>query len=226
MDAPAHFAEGKWHVSDIPVKNLIGPAVVIDISAKASVDSDSELVLQDIVHWENQYGRIPDGAIIFMYSGWGAKWPNKVEYFGSANYNDTKTLHFPGFHPDAVNWLINNRIIVGLGVDTASIDHGQSVAYMGHRLAYSTNVYGLENVANLHLLPTAGATVYAMPMKIKSGSGAPCRIVAMLPDSMSSSGSVVFTCTADRGLLLLLIVLVPALYSALLDVKVSLELIY
>ena len=98
--------------------------------------------------------------------------------------------------------------------------------YMDHRLAFSANVYGLENVANFYLLPTASATVFAMPMKIKSGSGAPCRIMPILSDSMSSSGSVVFTCTADRGLLLLLIVLVPTLYSALLDVKLSLELIY
>ena len=226
MDAPAHFTKGKWHINDIPLVNLIGPAVVIDISSRASIDSDTQLDLEDIINWENKYGRITDGAIVFMYSGWGAKWPNKVDFFGSSTYNDTTTLHFPGFHPDAINWLVNNRTIVGFGVDTASLDYGQSTQFMAHRLGLSANVYGLENVANLNLLQPVGATVVAMPMKIKSGSGAPCRIIAMLTDSMSSSGSVVFTCTADRGLLLLLIVLVPTLYSALLDVKVSLELIY
>ena len=188
MDAPSHFYKDNWPIGDIPVERFIAPAVVIDISARASTNSDAQLLLQDILDWENNHGKIPAGAVVFMYSAWGAKWPDKVAYYNSSTYNDTSTIHFPGIHPDATQWLVDNRDIVGLGVDTMSIDYAQSSDYMTHRIAYKQNIYGLEGVANLNLLPPAGATIYAMPMKIGLGSAAPCRIIATLPDSMSNAG--------------------------------------
>jgi len=178
LDAPIHFAKGKWAADEVPLSSLIGPAIVVDISARAAKDADAELHVADLKAWEAKHGRIADGTILLVNSGWGARWPDKQRYLGTAKKGDVANLHFPGVGPDAAQWLVDNRKIKAIGIDTPSVDRGQSKDFRTHVILYEKNIPGLENVANLAKLPPKGATVYAIPMKIRGGSGAPCRIFA------------------------------------------------
>ncbi|XP_070561542.1 kynurenine formamidase-like [Ptychodera flava] len=177
MDAPSHFVRGKPRVHDVPLDALIGPAVKIDIKSKADEDSLAEMEVADLEDWEEANGRIPDDVIVMVYSGRGSQWLNRTAYLGSET-NNASLLHFPGIHPDAARWLVNNRKIKCVGIDTPSPDHGQSQTLASHLTFFNNNIPVLENVANLDKLPSKGATVFAIPMKIHEGSGAPTRIFA------------------------------------------------
>ncbi|XP_070536843.1 uncharacterized protein [Ptychodera flava] len=177
VDAPAHFSEGRYRVHDISLDTLIGPAIKIDIKDKADTNSDAELTISDLQAWEQTNGRIPDDVILLVDTGWGSRWPNRTLFLGTET-NDTSLLHFPGIRPDTAQWLVDNRKIKAIGIDTPSIDYGQSVLFEAHRILFEDNIPGLENVANLDKLPTTGATIYAVPIGIHDGSGAPTRIFA------------------------------------------------
>jgi len=181
IDAPIHFGKGQHTLDEIPLYRLIGPAVVVDVREAVGKDRDYLLRVDDLKAWETRYGRIPIGAIVLMHSGWGRYWPDKVKYLGSATPGDAETLHFPGFSKEAAEFLVSERKIDGVGIDTASIDHGPSRNFLAHQILNGANVYGLENVANLDRLPAAGATVIALPMKIRGGTGGPVRIIGLLP---------------------------------------------
>jgi kynurenine formamidase len=181
MDAPVHFAEGKLTADRVPLTSLIGPAVVVDVSEKAAGDRDYQLAIADLRAWEEKNGRIPDGAIVLMRSGWDERWGDKKRYLGTDTFGDVDNLHFPGFSKEAAEWLVKERRIDAIGVDTASIDYGPSKDFIVHRIINGANLPAFENVANLAGLPAAGAVVIALPMKIGGGSGAPTRIIAVLP---------------------------------------------
>jgi kynurenine formamidase len=133
------------------------------------------------VAWERRHGRIPGGAIVVMRTGWARYWPDRKKYFGTDAPHDPTTLHFPGFSKEAAEFLLKERRIDGVGIDTASIDYGQSRDFIVHRILNGADVYGLENIANLDKLPPTGATLIALPIKIKGGTGGPVRIIAILP---------------------------------------------
>src|SRR5581483_2891351 len=177
LDAPQHFAEHGLTVDALPLAAGIGPAVVVDVTAAAARDRDYRLAVDDLARWEHAHGRIPDGAIVLMRSGWGRFWPDKARYLGTATPGDTAHLHFPGFSKEAAEWLLRERRPAAIGVDTPSIDHGPSADFPVHRAVGAANVPGFENVAHLDRLPEAGAAVVALPMKIGGGTGAPLRIV-------------------------------------------------
>jgi len=181
IDSPIHFAEGKATVDEIPLSQLIGPVVRIDIVAACAKDPDYRLNVSDIVSWEKQHGRIAPGTIVFIHTGWGKYWPDKKRYLGSDVPGDTAHLHFPGISREAAEFLVAKRKIKGVGIDTASLDYGPSKDFIAHRILNGGNVYGLENVAQMERVPARGATIVALPMKIKGGSGAPTRIIALLP---------------------------------------------
>jgi len=181
MDAPIHFAEGKRTVDEVPVKQLIGPAAVIDVRAQAAKDADYRLTVGDLEAWEKQHSRIPKGAIVLMLSGWGSRWPDKKTYLGTDQAGDVANLHFPGFSREAAEFLVSQRDIDAIGLDTPSMDYGQSKDFIVHQIINGANKPGLENVANLEKLPAKGATLIALPMKIAKGSGGPVRIIAILP---------------------------------------------
>jgi D-alanyl-D-alanine dipeptidase/kynurenine formamidase len=181
LDAPSHFAEGGVTAGRIPVADLVGPAVVIDVTREAAADSDYRLTVEDVRAWESAHGRIPKGAIVLMRTGWGKRWPDRARYFGDDQAGRADHLHFPSYGEDAAGFLIRLRTVAALGVDTASIDVGPSQDFLVHRLAGAAGVPGLENIANLEELPETGAFVVALPMKIAEGTGAPLRIVAFLP---------------------------------------------
>jgi kynurenine formamidase len=181
LDAPLHFARGRLGADQVPLASLIGPAVVIDVTAAAEKDRDYLVTVADLEAWEKRNGRIPDGALVLMRSGWSKRWPDHAKVLGSAKPGDTQNLHFPGFSKEAATFLVEERTIDAVGVDTPSIDNGPSRDFIVHQIVNGANKSGLENLANLEALPESGATIVALPMKIGGGSGAPLRAIAILP---------------------------------------------
>ena len=181
LDAPIHFAE-KGQTSDlIPIDKLIGPAVVIDITAKSSSDPDYRLTRDDVLAFERQHGRIREGTIVLLRTGWSSRWPDRKRYLGDDTPGDATRLHFPSFGEEAAKLLVEERGAEAIGVDVASIDYGQSKDFIVHRIAAARNVPELENLTALDKLPPTGATLIALPMKIEGGSGGPVRVIAILP---------------------------------------------
>ena len=181
LDAPIHFSQGALTVDQIPVRQLMAPASVIDISAKTATDADYRLTVADVADWEKRNGAIQPGTIVLLRTGWGARYGDRKRYFGDDTPGATDKLHFPSYSEDSARYLVSNRHVAALGVDTASIDYGQSKDFIVHQIAMGANVPGLENIANLDRVPERGAWVFALPMKIAGGSGAPLRIVAVVP---------------------------------------------
>lgn len=181
LDAPVHFAEGRQGSSEIPLDRLIGPAAVVDVSNHAT--PDYQVGVGDLQEWEAAYGPLPAGVILLIRTGWGDRWPDAAAYLGTARRgaDAVAELHFPGLAPEAAQWLVDNRSIGALGIDTPSIDYGQSTLFETHRILYAQDIPGFENVADLGRLPETGAYVVALPMKIDGGSGGPLRIVGFVP---------------------------------------------
>ncbi len=186
LDAPIHFAEGKTTVDGIPLERLIAPAIVIDIADRAAANADARLTADDIRAWEGRHGAIAAGTIVLLRTGWGKRWPIRKSYFGDDTPGATDNLHFPSFGEDAARLLVERRV-AAIGVDTASIDYGQSRDFIVHRIANGADVPGLENIAHLEHLPARGAWIMALPMKIAGGSGGPVRIVAVVPRTSRQS---------------------------------------
>jgi len=181
LDAPVHFAERGRTVADIPLEQLVAPAAVIDIVAKAAADRDYRLSVQDVASFEQQHGAIARGTIVLLRTGWSRHWPDAKAYLGDDTPNDASKLSFPSYGLEAAKLLIEDRGVAALGIDTASIDYGRSSDFMVHRVAGARNVPGLENLTSLDRLPARGAMVIALPMKIEGGSGAPLRSIAIVP---------------------------------------------
>ncbi|MCL6509695.1 MAG: cyclase family protein [Anaerolineae bacterium] len=175
MDAPFHFSE-KDTADLIPAENLIGPLVVVDIREKAAKDPDALVTEDDLRRWERRWGRIPFGAIVAMNSGWDAY----VKTAKFRNADDKKVMHFPGFGLDAVEWLLANRQVKGIMVDTLSLDHGPSQDFAVHFKWLPSNRWGIECTANLSQVPARGATVVVGGPKIAGATGGPSRCFALI----------------------------------------------
>mgnify|MGYP000103147168 CR=1 FL=1 len=182
IDAPIHFSENSETVDQIPLKNLIGQAIKIDVSAKAMYNPDYQISIEDLTQWEaKQQMQIPDGSIVLLQTGFSNFYPDAIKYLGTDQRGEdaVKLLHFPGLSPKASEWLVKNRKIHAIGIDTASIDYGQSQHFGSHVNLMSQNISAFENLTNLDKLPNTGFNIVALPMKIKGGSGAPLRIGAL-----------------------------------------------
>lgn len=182
IDSPIHFAKGKMAVHEIAIDQIIGEAIVVDVSDKTKNNADYQVTVDDLKAWENQYGRIPDDTILLINTGWAKFYPDRKTYLGT-DTKDVSLLHFPGMHPDTARWLVKNRKIKAFGLDTASLDYGQSKLFETHQILFEKNIPGLENLANLDKLPPRGFTVVGLPMKIRGGSGAPLGIIAVLENT-------------------------------------------
>jgi kynurenine formamidase len=182
LDAPVHFIEKKHTSDQVPLERLMGSAVVIDVRRQAESNADFRVHQSEITNWEAANGDIPEESIVLFRTGWGSRWPDRARYLGTAKTGQAGVaeLHFPGLDLDAARALIRRRV-KAVGIDTPSIDYGQSTQFTVHRRLFASNVPVFENVANLDKLPLKGAFVIALPMKIRGGSGAPLRIVALLP---------------------------------------------
>ena len=183
LDAPVHFAQGHQSVDEIPLERFFGPAFVIDVTSQSERDADYRVTLDDIMRAERDQGRIANEAIVLLRTGFSRRWPDAAHYLGTAERGGDAVakLHFPGLHPDAAKWLVANRPVRAIGIDTASIDYGQSTLFESHRILYAADLPAFENLANLDRLPPRGAYIVALPMKIAHGTGAPLRAVAILP---------------------------------------------
>jgi kynurenine formamidase len=183
MDAPVHFAQGRQAADEVPLDRLVAPAIVIDVTEASSGNADYQITVEDFQKWEQQNGAIPSDAIVLLRTGFSRHWPDAAKYLGTAERGVAAVakLHFPGLHPDTARWIVANRPIKAIGIDTASIDYGRSTLFESHRVLYDKNIPAFENLAALERLPVKGAYLVALPMKIKGGSGAPLRAIAILP---------------------------------------------
>jgi kynurenine formamidase len=175
MDAPGHFVLGGRLAPQIAPQELIVPIVVIDISARAASNPDAVVTVDDVRGFERGHGRIPDGALVAMNSGWAAKVGNPLAFKGGASFPN---YHFPGFSADAAMWLAQNRDVTGIGVDTLSLDPGNSSTFPVHVNFLATDRYGLENLNNLDKIPPRGALAYVGLIPWEEGSGGPSRVIA------------------------------------------------
>ena len=178
MDAPNHFEKGQPSVDKIPLNKLFAPAVVVDVRKKVEENPDYRMGVDDLRAWETKHGKIPNGSIVFMLTGWGKFWTDDARY---KNQDKDGIMHFPGFSKEAAEFLVKEREIHGVGIDNLSIDYGMSKDFIVHHIINGAGKYGLENVANLDRLPEVGAMVIVAPPKIETGSGGPTRLFAVLP---------------------------------------------
>jgi len=183
LDAPVHFAEGRQTADAVPLSRLVGSAIVVDVTDAAAANADHLVSVANFEAWEQAHGVIPPGTIVLVRTGYSTRWPDAARYLGTAARGESALadLHFPGLDPAAATWLVETRAAAAVGIDTASIDRGQSTTYEAHRVLAAANVPIFENVAHLDALPATGAVVMALPMKVGGGSGAPLRAVALVP---------------------------------------------
>jgi kynurenine formamidase len=182
LDAPIHFAEGKWTTDQIPLDRLRGPAVVVDVQPQADSSADYLVNEAAVTNWERKHGAIPAGSVVLFRTGWSRRWPDRAAYLGTSRTGPEAVphLHFPGIDSSAAQLLVDRKV-AAVGIDTPSIDYGQSKTYPTHQVLFEANVPAFENVTNLDRLPPLGSYAIALPMKIKGGSGGPLRIVAVVP---------------------------------------------
>jgi len=187
LDAPLHFAADGNAVDAVPLDRLVGPAVVVDVTAAAAADPDYQVSRADFERFEARHGELAAGVIVLLRTGFGGQWGDRAAYLGTAKTGPAAIpeLHFPGLDPDAARWLVAERQIAAIGLDTASIDYGQSKLFESHRTLFAAQIPAFENLANLDRLPESGFEVVALPMKIRGGSGAPLRAIAILRRSGS-----------------------------------------
>lgn len=177
LDAPNHFEKNQPAVEKIDPANLFAHGVAIDIAMQAGADADYRLTTADIAAWEKANGRIPDGAVVLLSTGWARHWNNYPRY---KNQDAMGKMHFPGYSAEAAKFLVEERRAKGLGIDTLSIDYGLSKDFIVHHIVNGAGRYGLENLAHLDKLPPKGFYVVAAPIKIETGSGGPARVFAIL----------------------------------------------
>jgi kynurenine formamidase len=178
MDAPVHFDPKGKSVDRIPVERFLAPAVVIDVSSGANLNADYRVTVHDIENRTERHGTVPSATLVFFRTGWAAHWPSQEKYM---NADTNGVLHFPGLSLEAARHLLDHAHPVGIAIDTASVDYGPSTDCPVHSLTMAAGIYHLENVANLGQLPTTGFSVIALPLKLGGGSGAPARVVALVP---------------------------------------------
>ena len=175
MDAPGHFVTGGRLSPEITPQELLVPIVVIDISDRAAADHDTAVTVDDLRRFERRHGRIPERALVCMDSGWARKIGDPLAFKGGASFPN---YHFPGFGLEAALWLVERRDVTGIGVDTLSLDPGNSSTFPVHVNLLRTDRYGLENLANLDKIPPRGAVAYVGLIPWEQGSGGPCRVIA------------------------------------------------
>lgn len=177
LDAPAHFAAGTWTVDQIPADRLVRPLTVLAVHEHAERNADYEVSLEDIAAWEKAHGAIPAGAVVMAYTGWEKRWKTQESF---RNQQSDGLTHYPGFSLEAAKFLVMSRGVVGLGIDTMSVDIGATTTYPVHLFTSQHSIYHLENVANLAKVPPVGAIVVVAPIKLEKGSGGQVRLLALV----------------------------------------------
>lgn len=177
LDAPIHFSENGIAVEQIPAQTLVVPLAVVNVADKAAKNPDYLLSRADLAAWERRHGRLPDNACVAMSSGWARHVSDKAKYVGK---DASGVMHFPGIAPEAALWLLKERKVAGLAVDTLSLDHGASKDFKTHVSWLGAGRWGLENVAGLDAVPATGATLVVGLAKVKGATGGPARLFALV----------------------------------------------
>jgi kynurenine formamidase len=182
IDAPKHFAVNSYTVDQIPLEQLMGNAILVDVTKQSEANRDYQVTIEDFNAWERQHGQMPGGSIILLRTGFAKHWPDRVKYMGTdeRGAGAVPKLHFPGLSPDAARWLTTNRSIKAIGLDTPSIDYGQSTLFESHQILFAKNIPAFENLGDMSALPARDFVVIALPIKISGGSGGPLRVAAIV----------------------------------------------
>jgi kynurenine formamidase len=177
IDAPAQLAHSLWTVAQIPDERLIASLVVIDVRQQTKNNQDYQISVHDIASWEREHGQMPLGSVVMARTGWDSRWHSPSQY---RNADSKGVRHFPGYSEDAAKFLVEGRNVVGLGIDTPSVDNGASKDLAVERYTLAHSVYPLENVANLDRAPEMNGVVIVAPEKIAGSSHGPVRIMALV----------------------------------------------
>ncbi len=175
LDAPCHFVEGALFVEGIPLEALVVPLAVATIAPRAAEDADALFELDDLRRWEAIHGPVPRGGALFLHTGWASRIAEGGRF---VNMDASGVMHFPGFSAEAVAFLVEQRAVAGIGIDTLSIDPGHDVRYPVHKRLFAAGKWALECLANLETVPAQGATAVVAPVKVRGASGAPARVLA------------------------------------------------
>lgn len=178
VDAPSHFARGGHNVDELPLDTLVGPIAVLDLRAQAAAEPDLGIGVAHLEAWESRHGRLPENCFLLANTGWWERWSNPAAY---VNLGEDGVMRFPGFSPSLMSFLLENRRVRGVGIDTLSTDTGSSTTFEQHRILLGAGMVNLENLTNLSALPATGAYLLVAPLKIGNGSGAPARVIALVP---------------------------------------------
>jgi len=178
LNAPKSFSPQGIGIDQYAAASLIAPAVVINIRDQAAINADYTLQVADIERWEQQYNPIPVGSVLLLSTGWQEKWQNPTEFL---NADQVGNLHFPGFSPEATQFLLQKRQIKGLGIDTHGVDGGQDHTFAINRLVLAQPRIILENLTNLDQLPPVGTTLVIGILRLQEGSGSPAAVIALVP---------------------------------------------
>ncbi len=183
IDAPIHFFQGRRTVDQISLEQLIAPAVLVDVREQCDANRDYQISVADLRAWEEKHGRQLVDVVVLLRTGYAKHWPDREQYLGTSAQGEeaVKDLHFPGLSPEAAKWLVEQRAPLLVGIDTASIDYGQSTHFQTHVTLFEHNVPALENVNITDVIPAVDFTLIALPIKIAGGSGGPTRVVAVVP---------------------------------------------
>ncbi len=184
FDAPVHWITGKDHAQNstdtIPPRQFVGPACVIDVSKEVAVNEDFLLTRAHLVAWESEHGQIPAGAWVLLRSNWSKR--EGRDAFLNAKADGP---HSPGWTADALRFLVEDRDVLGVGVETVGTDAGQAASFEppfpAHNIMHGAGKLGLASLCNLDQLPATGAVLIAAPLKIVGGSGSPLRVIALTP---------------------------------------------
>jgi kynurenine formamidase len=176
MDAPVHFVAGAQTADKLPADKFFAPLAVISIDARAAKNADALVTVDDVLEWEKRHGRLPAGAFVAMYSGWGSRVSNVDRFL---NKDSKGTMHAPGFSEDVAKFLVKERDIVGAGVDTLSLDAASAAKFVAHLALLGAGKYGVELLANLNAVPPSGAMIIVGGPKHEGASGGPCRVYAV-----------------------------------------------
>lgn len=192
IDSPFHFYPNAPTITDLPTKNFFVPLVIIDISKRASNNPDAEVNIDDIKQYESNYGTIKHNSFIAMRSGWTKRWSSKEQYLNRDNSMTSKLykggrMRFPGFSVDSVKWLISERNISGIGVDTLSFDAGVVDSFPVHQVLLPTNRYGIENMNVTDDIPVNGCMLVCLPTRLKDCPEIWIRCVAVKPNENNQS---------------------------------------
>ncbi|WP_066425956.1 cyclase family protein [Anabaena sp. 4-3] len=178
INAPNSFYQAGVGIDQYSAQSLIVPAVVIDISTAATVNPDYILTIADVMAWEVQHGEIASGSVVLLYTGWQNKWSDKNAFF---NQDADGIMHFPGFGREVTEFLLQERRIAGVGIDTHGVDSGREQSFTTNRLVLAQQGIVLENLTNLDQLPPKGTTLAIGILRLRRGSGSPVGVLALVP---------------------------------------------